>query len=602
MSAPPESATSFTVSRRSWRTPVEGVALLIAPVAAFFGLRIRLMPVPDLNDPAMHTTFIIDPQSIFLRYTAAFTPSERLREGYRVAFLIPGRIAYLLFGPLPGFVVFRYLLALIAVVPAYLLLRRMYGRTAGLVGVVVILSSPVVLTAWGTDFPNSSAVSYLIAGLACLAMPSQRHRLAWLAASTGFFTLSVWSIATSLPLVIATVAVYGVIRFYRDRAHMVRDATVMVGAALAVTAALAIGSGVFIGKFDYMIPTIQSVIYLSHRSLEAMYHSASWRWAPYDAYLLVPPAIVGLWFIAFGRRLKSGPTPQLIIGFACAAQLLICVLLQFVGSVQILEEPYFSSLLWAGLSLLLAITLVELSRPLMVHPRFAWLLPALLVAVPLAYELDPHVPAFGWVPLGVATVAIVAVLALLAGRLRVAATALPGRVASGIALALIAGSLLVLTVAPIPAHAKLPNTIFDPAPAYATALGGDDSLAVNLYVVTADIPAFVGPATYSNEQLLIWWPRDEQQRILGPIGIYHAFFDSVPGNLGALSEPGRQIIEQRKAAQILLLSFTGQDFAQSLTALSPFQPMLVRTSILRSGSVALHVWLIDLNRYFRGRA
>jgi hypothetical protein len=282
--------------------------------------------------------------------------------------------------------------------------------------------------------------------------------------------------------------------------------------------------------------------------------------------------------------------------------LLICVLLQFVGSVQILEEPYFSSLLWAGLSLLLAITLVELSRPLMDHRRFAWLLPALLVAVPLAYELDPHVPAFGWVPVGVAIVAVIAVLALLATRLRVAAPALPARLASGLALALIGGSLLVLTVAPIPAHAKLPNTIFDPAPAYATALGGDDSLALSLYVVTADLPAFVGPATYSDEQLLIWWPRDEQQRILGPIGIYHAFFDSVPGNLGALSVPGRQIIEQRRAAQILLLSFTGQDFAQSLTALSPFQPTLVRTGILRSGSVALHVWLIDLNRYFRGRA
>ncbi|MEA2638572.1 MAG: hypothetical protein QOE18_1629, partial [Chloroflexota bacterium] len=311
---------------------------------------------------------------------------------------------------------------------------------------------------------------------------------------------------------------------------------------------------------------------------------------------------VGLWFIAFGRRLTHMQTPQLIIGLACAAQLLICVLLQFVGSVQILEEPYFSSLLWAGLSLLLALTLVQLSRPLMDHPRFAWLLPALLIAVPLAYELDPHVPAFGWVPAGVVIVAIITVVAVLATRLRVAAPALPARVVSGLSLALIAGGLLVLTVAPIPAHAKLPGTIFDPDPAYATALGGDDSLAVSLYIVTADIPGFVGPATYSGEQLLIWWPRDEQQQILGPIGIYHAFFDSIPGNLGALSVPGRQMIEQRKPAQVLLLSFTGKDFAQSLTALSPFHPELVRAGILRSGSVALHVWLIDLNQYVRSRA
>lgn len=589
-------------SRFSRPVVAEGLALLISPVVAFFGLRLRLMPVPDLNDPAMHTTFIIDPQSIFLRYTAAFTPSERLREGYRVAFLVPGRIANLLFGPLPGFVVFRYGLALVAVVPAYLLLRRLYGRAAGVLGGVVIFSSPVVITAWGTDFPNSAAVSYLIAGLACLAMPSLRHRVAWLAVSAGFFTMAVWSIATSLPLVVASVAAYGLIRFYRDRPNLFRDTAVMAAAAVAVSAALAIGSGLLLGKFDYIVPTIQSLIYLSHRSVEAMYHSASWRWAPYDAYLLVPPAIVGLWFIAFGRRLKHVQTPQLIIGLACAAQLLICVLLQFVGSVQILEEYYFSSLLWTGLSLLLAMALVELSRPLMEHSRFTWLLPALLVAVPLAYELDPHVPAFGWVPVGVVIVAIIAVLAVLAARLRVAAPVLPARVASGLSLALIAGGLLVLTVAPVPAHATLPNTIFDPDPAYATALGGDDSLAVSLYVVTADIPAFVGPATYSGEQLLIWWPRDEQQLILGPIGIYHAFFDSIPGNLGALSAPGRAMIEQRRPSQVLLLSFTGRDFAQSLTALSPFQPQLVRTAILRSGSVALHVWLIDLNQYFRGPA
>jgi hypothetical protein len=145
----------------------------------------------------------------------------------------------------------------------------------------------------------------------------------------------------------------------------------------------------------------------------------------------------------------------------------------------------------------------------------------------------------------------------------------------------------------------LPDTIFDATPAYGTALGGDDSRAVGLYIVTADLPGFVGPATYAGEQLLIWWPRSEQQQILGPIGIYHAFFDTIPSPLGVLSPPGRQMIEQRQPAQILLLSFTGQDFAQSVTALAQFQPVLVRTGILRSGPVALHVSLIDLDLYDR---
>jgi hypothetical protein len=600
MTASRSPGSGLTRLRVTWRTLLESLAVAVSPVAAFFGLRIRLMPLPDLNDPAMHTTFIVDPQSIFLRYMAAFTPSARLREGARVAFLVPGRIAYLLFGAVPGFVVFRYVLALVAIVPAYLLLRRLYGRPAGAVAAVVILSSPVVITAWGTDFPNSAAISYLIAATACLAMPSIRHRTAWLTASAVCFTLAVWSIATTAPLIIVTLAVYALVRFQRDRARMFRDAIVMAVTALAVTAVLVIASGVVLGQFNYITPTVESLLYLGHKSIEALYHSSNWRWAPYVAYLLVPPAIVGLWVLAFGGRLKTIGSAQLIIGLACAAQLVTSVLLQFVGKVQILEEDYFSSLLWAGLSLSLAMSLVQLGRPILDHPRFAWLLPALLLVVPLAYELDPHVPPFGWLPVGVALVVVVLGIALIATRLRRLPPTRPARVAAGVSLALVAGGLLIVTVSPIPVHPMLPGTIFDPTPQYATALGGDDARAVSLYVVTADIPGFVGPATYSGEQLLIWWPRDEQQEILGPIGIYHAFYDSIPGDLGQLITPARQMIEQRQPAQILLMSFTGQGFAQSLTALAPFQPVLVRGGVLSSGSVGLHLWLIDLDKYFRG--
>ncbi len=579
---------------------LETIALAVSPAVAFFALRLRLMPFPDLNDPAMHTTFIIDPRSIFLRYTAAFTPSERLREGSRVAFLVPGRISYLLFGGLPGFIVFRYVLVLVAIVPTYLLLRRLYGRWAGVVGGIVILSSPVMITAWGTDFPDSAGVSYLVAGLACLAMPSSRHRRSWLVGSAAFFTMAVWSIATAAPLVIVTLAAYGVIQLSRNREQLVRDAVFMLGSAVTVTVLLALGSWWLIGQFDYVVPTIQSLIYLSQHSLTAQYHSSNWRWAPYIAYLLVPPAVVLVGFVALGHRVRRVPAPQLIIAAACAAQLVACVLLQFVGSVQILEEHYFSSLLWAGVNLLLAVALVELSRPLVDGSRFEWLLPALLLAVPLAYELDPHVPAFQWLPVGVVVATAVIVLAVLARWLSAAQPRMSARLASGATLALIAGCLLILTVAPIPEHPLLPHTTTDPPPAFASALGGGDRLAVNLYVVTTMLPNFVGPATYSDEQLLQWWPRSQVTELLEPIGIFHAFFDSIPDPLGGLGPGGRALINLRHPAQMLLLSFTGDQFSQSLADLEPYSPRLVHTGVLRSGTVALHVWLIDLGEYFRG--
>jgi hypothetical protein len=598
----------------------EALLLALAPAAAFFGLRLTLMAPPDLNDPAMHTTFLIDPHDIFLRYTAAFEPTERLREGARVGFLVPGRIAYLLFGGVPGFVVFRYVLALIAVVPTYLLLRRLYSRVAGVIGVIVILSCPVIILAWGTDFPDSAGVSYLIGGLACLVMPSARHRVGWLIGSAVLFTLSVWALAASAPLVLATLLAYWLVRRKRDRPMLWRDLGLMAGAAVGVTGLLVIASGLLIGPWDYILTTIQSLIYLAQPSQTLANHSRSPLWAPYITYLLVPPAVGLACYAAFGgrikdflardrfarigRRLGSIPTAQLIVSVACAFQIVIYAILQFIGSTQVLEVHYFSSLLWASVLLTLAITIAELAAPILEHARYRWLIPVMLVAVPLVFELSPHVLQFGWMPVGLLIVVAIVLLAWVARREAASHDIVRSRLMVGGALTAIIAGLLLLTVTPTQ-HKHERGTVVDTFPDYAYTLGGNDpawgsdSTWVGLYADTTAMPTFVGPATYSGEQLLMWWNGDQLTELREPIGIYHAFFDSIPSGLGDLTPLDKYFFGQRHPAQILLMSLTGQGFQASLTSLQPFGAVLVRTAVLRSGPVALHLWLIDLTDYLK---
>ena len=606
--------------RSLWRSCAEALILAIAPVAAFFGLRLTLMAPPDLNDPAMHTTFMIDPHDIFVRYAAVFQPTERLREGARVGLLVPGRIAYLMFGGLPGFVVFRYVLALIAVVPTYLLLRRLYSRVAGVVGVIVILSCPVIVLAWGTDFPDSAGVSYLIGGLACLVMPSARHRAGWLITSAVLFTFAVWAVAASAPLVLASVLAYWLVRRKRDRPNLWRDLALMVGSAVGITGLLAIASAVLIGPWDYILTTIQSLIYLAQPSQTVANHSRSPLWAPYITYLLVPPAVGLACYAAFGGRLKDVlardrfarigrrlgaiPTAQLCVSLACAFQIVIFAILQFIGSTQVLEVHYFSSLLWASVLLTLAITLAELGRPVLEHARYRWLIPVMLVAVPLVFEMSPGVPQFGWMPVGLLIVVAIVLLAWVANREAASHDIVHSRLMVGGALTAITAGLLVLTVTPTQ-HKHEHGTVDDTFPAYAYTLGGNDpawgsdSTWVNLYVVTTEMPTFVGPAAYSGEQLLMWWNANQLKELREPIGIFHAFFNSIPSNLGDLTPLDKFFFSQRHPAQILLMSLTGQGFQASLDSLKPFGAQLVRAGVLRSGSVALHLWLIDLHEYLR---
>ena len=616
---------------------LETVAVLASPVVLYAVLRLRGMGPPGLPDPSMHTTFILDPHDIFARYQAVFESSSRLREAARVGFLAPARLAYLLFGAVPGFFVFRYVLALIAIVPVYLLLRKLYGRWAGFVGIAVVMSSPVVVTAWGTDYPDSAAVSYLTGGLAALALSWEggRWRVGWLGVAGGLLTMALWSHGVSVPLVVVLVVVYLGVRLRRERAHLGRDMALLGVSAIVVTGLLAICSELLFGQFDFITPTVKSARYLSTASERRFAHSASWSWAPYDPYLLVPPAIALSYAVIIGRRLRSVGTTKLFVGLTGVVQLGTFVFLQFFSSFQALEMHYFSSVLWSSVNIMLAITVAEVIGPILglgvaegsdgstsqrraagkaqVARWTASAVPALLVvAVTLAYEgaykAGLHIPAMTWTSWGAAIAAIVVAAAVVGRRTIEGATPagyrrdaarLASRLVSAGAVAVMIGAALVLTVAPPRAHGPLANTVYDPTPAYAAAVGGNDTAYVAEYRVLSELPGFVGHAAYRGEVLLTWEPESEFGDLQGPLGLYHNAFTWVSLTFPVLNHDGARQIEGTRAAQVLIMSLTGHDFAQAVRSLAHFQPVVVRRAILSHGWYHLHVWLVDLGRYLR---
>jgi hypothetical protein len=359
----------------------------------------------------------------------------------------------------------------------------------------------------------------------------------------------------------------------------------------------------------------------------------SWRWAVYDAYLLVPPAVVLGFAVVFARKWRAIGTARLFVGLTGAAQVATFAFLQFGGSLQALEMHYFSSTLWSSINVMLVFIVAELTRSI---PRLAadparrsvpdrpttgvaqlirWsaaaVPAALVVGVVLAYEAHPYVLTMTWSS-GAAFLAATVVVGAAVGRFAIVASESGGgrhrrsRLALGAALpagavVVMLGATLLLTVAGPPPHGSLADTVPDPFPPYSAVLGGSETPFVDEYVVDSQLPGFVGRAAYRGESMLTWEPPSEFVALQGPMGIYHNVATWVCRTFPLLDDAGVRKIEAWRAAQVLLMSRTGDRFAQAVQSLARFQPVVVRRRVLGHGTYHLHVWLIDLRRYLRAR-
>src|ERR1019366_946371 len=171
---------------------------------------------------------------------------------------------------------------------------------------------------------------------------------AWIAFAVVLLTVATWSHGTGAVLGVTTVLVYVLIRLVGDRGHLLIDVAVLAVTLFVTTAGLMVASRFVLGQFNFISPTLKAASYLSQPDQIVRWHSANWRWAPYVAYLLVPPSVVVAFAVVISRKWRNIELPQLFVGLACAGQLAAFSYLQFGYHVQELEVHFFSSRLWGA--------------------------------------------------------------------------------------------------------------------------------------------------------------------------------------------------------------------------------------------------------------
>jgi hypothetical protein len=588
------------VTRKAAALLLETLGLLLAPVAVFLGLHVRPMTEPGTIDPYFYTAYLQNGPDLIARFGTKITYFWA-----RVGFILPARLSWWLFGSVPGFFAFRYVLALVAVVPAYVLFRRMGGLVYGWIAVAVLLTSPVILTAWATDYPDSSADSYLVAGIACLAIPmvSKRPRLAWIAASGVLFVLGFASqpvVALSVAAAgIAYLVVFGPIR----RGRLLVEACVLIASALAAAVTLAGASALWLGAANYLSPTLAALRLVHQADKIAIFHSTTWKWLLYDGYLLVPPALCIAWLVlaAMARRETSlrADRPRLNPGAErTEVFIMLTVALayafhaagQFLLGSWTMELYLYSSPLFASSGLLLAAILARLATaPRTARGLVGGLAVVAIILVPVLVR--PARPQLQFeMPVSAVLLCALAAFAAVGGRLARIPTGAVAAVGAVVAL-----TYLMTTLAPIEKPLFQGQAAYL-TPDYGTTLFGDGQRPLDEYTVATQLVTVVPPAREQPGRLMLWWGPRPTEAVNRAAAQYLWLLDSLPTTLPVLEDSGVASVRANRCRWLVLLSDTGDEFGPAVNALASrgLQPVVRRDRTFAAGRVTLHVLVVEL--------
>ena len=131
----------------------EAAYVALLPLALFFAYRVS--PINQLGtlDPWLYTGFISNFDDLVARYGLTY-------YSVRFGLIFPHLLLAKALGPFAGYLVFSYLLYLVAGVPLYLLFRKRYSVEAAIFAYALLVSSVWFARAVLWTHPDAAAVSY----------------------------------------------------------------------------------------------------------------------------------------------------------------------------------------------------------------------------------------------------------------------------------------------------------------------------------------------------------------------------------------------------------------------------------------------------------
>jgi hypothetical protein len=428
---------------------------------------------------------------IYVGYSNAFS-SHVSRFGYtyqavRFGILFPMRLS-LIFGPVWGYFVLRYLLYLLAIVPMYAVLRPR-GRLVAFAGPMFFVANPVSAQAILSTYHDTFVVPCMAALVAVLMLMvrSSGWRLVAYAAAAG--VLTGWMINSNINATLIAGSASAVAAAAMVIARRFRDLAVALGAFVAAAVAVCIAGALVyewkFGDWDIFETTINAARDVQDADI---WRAPNYSWLSFRRYIYAP------WFVAaFGAaaiwraRNRREWDRELVLAVALLVGVVGFLFAQeFLLEGVVLEQAYYFSPVIGPTALAFGFALGQLRT--VTWSRYLWLgAPVVAAWSSQTFELRTFLP--------------FAVLATLLVGIAVASSRAPLVAAS----AVLAASNLAWGAAPrqIP-HIAAGHFQYDPH--YEIVFGDGDDTAFEAYMLATRLTHLTPTAPGAQPPLLFWYP------------------------------------------------------------------------------------------------